>query len=54
LNNSGANQPLSTSTIMITNKGILDLKKSYIEFTVAFANNSTIISPVSFWEVTSW
>lgn len=53
LNNSAANLPLSTSTIMISNKGILDLKRSFIEFTVTLTN-CEIISPVSLWEVTSW
>lgn len=53
INNQANNAPGSTSTIFVSNKGILDLKKSYVEFTVVFTN-SKIISPISLWEVISW
>lgn len=51
--NSNANAPGSTSTINISNKGILDFKNSYIEFTVALTN-ARVFNPVSFWEVISF
>jgi hypothetical protein len=49
-----ANVPGATSTIQISNKGILDLKNSYIDFKITMAANSALISPVSLWEVLSW
>lgn len=54
LTNSNANAPGSTSTIQISNKGILDLKNSYIDFKVAITAGSKLISPISLWEVLSW
>lgn len=45
INNAAVNAPGTTSQINISNKGVLDLRKSYLEFVVSDLGASTLFYP---------
>ena len=49
----GTNLPASTSTIQISNRGIMDLKNSYIEFKFN-ADKCSLPQPLAIWECLHW
>ena len=53
INNAAVNQPGSTSQINISNKGVLDLRKSYLEFIVDGLGDNRLFYPNVF-EVVSF
>ena len=53
INNAAVNHPGSTSQINISNKGVLDLRKSYLEFIVDGLGENRIFYP-NIFEVVSF